>query len=90
VVLTGGGAALQGLEELVEASFSGPVRTGVPGEGLDGLVDSIRRPRYATAVGLALYGAGRQVFDGTEGGAGGASPVSGVIKSIREWLKDFF
>jgi cell division protein FtsA len=90
VVLTGGGAALQGLEELAEASFSGPVRTGVPGEGLEGLVDSIRRPRYATAVGLALYGAGRQVFDGTEGGAGGASPVSGVIKSIREWLKDFF
>jgi cell division protein FtsA len=90
VVLTGGGGALAGIAELAEASFPGPVRIGTPGEGLQGLVDSVRRPKFATAVGLAMYGAGRQVFDGSDGGAHSGSPVTGVIKSIREWLTDFF
>ncbi len=90
VVLTGGGATLAGVAELAEASFAGPVRIGTPGEGLEGLVDSVRRPRFATAVGLAMYGAGRQAFDGSDGGASSGSPVNGVIKSIRDWLTDFF
>jgi cell division protein FtsA len=90
VVLTGGGAALQGVLELAESTFPGPVRIGTPGEGLDGLVDSVRRPKFATAVGLAMYGAGRQVFDGSDTGAGSGSPVAGVIKWMREWLTDFF
>ncbi|CAN5841744.1 cell division protein FtsA [soil metagenome] len=90
VVLTGGGAALSGIGELAEASFAGPIRIGTPGDGLEGLVDSVRRPKFATAVGLAMYGAGRQVFDGSDGGGSNGSPVSGVIKLVREWLTDFF
>ena len=39
------------------ARVRAPVRVGVPGEGLGGLADSVGRPRFATAVGLALYGA---------------------------------
>jgi cell division protein FtsA len=90
VVLTGGGASLTGLAELAEASFPGPVRIGTPGEGLEGLVDSVRRPRFATAVGLAMYGAGRQVFEGSDGSSTSGSPVAGAIKWMREWLTDFF
>jgi cell division protein FtsA len=91
VVLTGGGAALQGITELAEHRFATPVRVGVPGVGLGGLVDSVRRPKFATATGLVLYGARRVVIENTESGVGvGGRPVNGVIKWMRDWLNDFF
>jgi len=90
IVLTGGGAALEGITELAERTFAAPVRVGVPGEGLGGLVDSIRRPKFATAVGLTLFGARRVLaMQGAGVGAGGR-PVNGVIKWMRDWLNDFF
>lgn len=55
IVLTGGGALLEGLAEAAEQRFGLPVRMGVPG-GVTGLVDVVSGPVYSTAVGLALYG----------------------------------
>ena len=55
VVLTGGTALLEGLEEVAESVFDLPVRRGDPG-GIGGLVDRVSTPDYATAVGLILYG----------------------------------
>ncbi|HEX2191173.1 MAG TPA: cell division protein FtsA [Longimicrobiaceae bacterium] len=91
VVLTGGGASLQGVLELAERTFAAPVRTGVPGEELGGLSDSVRRPKFATATGLVLYGARRMAPEHAHGGAamGGAS-MGGVIRWMRDWLTDFF
>jgi cell division protein FtsA len=89
IVLTGGGASLQGVVELAERSFAAPVRVGVPGEGLGGLADSVRRPKFATATGLALFGARRTIQESPEGTATGAS-VGGAIKKVREWIADFF
>jgi cell division protein FtsA len=59
VVVTGGTSILHGVPELAESVFDQPVRRGVPGD-VGGLADVIRSPIYATAVGLALYGARRQ------------------------------
>ncbi|MBP1661380.1 MAG: ftsA [Candidatus Aminicenantes bacterium] len=55
VVLTGGTALLEGLEEVAEEIFDLPVRRGDPG-GVGGLVDRVATPDFATAVGLILYG----------------------------------
>jgi cell division protein FtsA len=55
VVLTGGGSELEGLIEIAEGIFEGPVRRGVPA-GVGGLVDVVSRPEWATATGLLLYG----------------------------------
>ncbi len=55
VVLTGGGAKLDGLLELTEQIFNTGVRYGVP-QGLGGLVDVISCPSWCTASGLLLYG----------------------------------
>ena len=55
IVLTGGGAELEGIVEIAETIFEGPVRRGVP-SGVGGLVDVISRPEWATATGLLLYG----------------------------------
>jgi len=86
IVLTGGGVALPGLVELAQQVFPAPVRLGVPGEGLSGLADSVGRPRFATAVGLALYGLDR--FGET--GEGASTLTSGVMSKVSAWLKEFF
>ena len=56
VVVTGGSAELPGISEMAEQIFSAPARVGYP-EEIEGLVDLINKPMYATAVGLVLYGA---------------------------------
>lgn len=54
VVLTGGGSLLKHLSELAEEIFDLPVKLGIP-VGFRGLVDLVKSPIYATAVGLILY-----------------------------------
>jgi cell division protein FtsA len=55
VVLTGGGAQLDGLLEMSEHIFGTGVRFGVPQQDLGGLVDVISSSAWATASGLLLY-----------------------------------
>ena len=55
IVLTGGTALLEGLEEVAEEIFDLPVRRGDP-SGVGGLVDRVSTPDFATAVGLILHG----------------------------------
>jgi cell division protein FtsA len=56
VVLTGGGAMLEGITEIAEDALDCPVRRGLPAD-LGGLADAVSTPQHSTAVGLALYGA---------------------------------
>jgi len=51
VVLTGGGARMEGLEDLAEAVFGHRVRTGTPRD-LAGLVEPVSGPEWAVACGL--------------------------------------
>lgn len=60
VVLTGGGAMLEGLIEVSEHVFNAPVRLGVPGD-FQGLGDEIASPNFSAAVGLVLYGSRREL-----------------------------
>ena len=55
VVLTGGGAKLDGILELAEQIFGSTVRYGLP-QRLTGLVDVISSPHWCSASGLLLYG----------------------------------
>ena len=56
LVITGGTTILDGMPALAERVLNVPVRRGLP-RGIGGLVDVVRSPRFATAVGLVLYGA---------------------------------
>ena len=55
IVLTGGGAKMDGAIELAEEVFNMPVRLGTP-QYVSGLIDVVRNPIYATGVGLLLFG----------------------------------
>lgn len=94
VVLTGGGASMEGMAELARDVFTTGARVGQPGEGLEGLVDAVESPRFATATGLAQYGAHRMQLGGQSAGArrlqlGGAS-VDRLAQRVKNWFQDFF
>jgi cell division protein FtsA len=92
VVLTGGGASLEGISELAADVFGLGVRIGVPGAKLDGLVENVTEPQFATVAGLALYGAHRAALGGVTArrsslsGAG----VDKLATRVKTWLQDFF
>jgi cell division protein FtsA len=94
LVLTGGGANLQGAAELAADIFNMPVRIGNP-LPVGGLVDDYRNPEYATAVGLVLEGDEREGGKGIETGSVPSigrsfNPLS-VFKRIGQWVKrEFF
>jgi cell division protein FtsA len=83
VVLTGGGARLEGLEELAESIFGHRVRLGVP-RGLAGLAEPVSGPEWAVACGLIrLQYVRNEVYE--ERGSRG-----GLLTWIRHALGDIF
>ena len=92
VVLTGGAAAMEGMAELAGDVFGTGVRVGSPGEDVGGLADSVEAPRFATVVGLAIYGARRMAVGGGSSGrlGKGGAGIDRISKKVRNWLEDFF
>jgi len=82
IVLTGGTALLEGLEEVAEEIFDLPVRRGDP-TGVSGLVDRVSTPDYATAVGLILHGFGLWQERGMA-----QDKRKGLWAKMRDWLKE--
>jgi cell division protein FtsA len=95
IVLTGGASAIEGAAELAADSFGMGVRVGTPAASVGGLSDSVEAPRFATVVGLALYGANRMALTGA-GSAGGrrlgvsAPGMDKLAQRVKTWLQDFF
>jgi len=56
IVLTGGGAQLQSIQQLVEYMTGMDVRVGYPNEHLGKSMTDVKSPMYATAIGLVLSG----------------------------------
>ncbi|MEO7362352.1 MAG: cell division protein FtsA, partial [Gemmatimonadaceae bacterium] len=93
MVLTGGGAAMDGIAELAADVFGVGVRIGIPYAKLTGLRESVAEPHFSTVAGLALYGAHRIALGGVVarrpssiGGAG----VDKIAGRVKTWLQDFF
>ena len=55
VVLTGGSSNLNGLGEMMEFLYNMKVRVGIPCY-VDGMDDELRKPEFATGMGLVMYG----------------------------------
>src|SRR5262245_20766949 len=64
IVLTGGGAILDGMPEIAEQIFDLPIRRGCPTD-VGGLTDHVASPTFATGVGLALYGCRNSPAEGS-------------------------
>ena len=86
VVLTGGGAQLDGLLELAEQVFDTGVRYGLP-QGLGGLVDVISSPIWTAASGLLLYGRSAD-NDRRRAARRRGVTVRSMVGSLREMFSD--
>ena len=59
VVLTGGAALMEGVQELGEQIFNLPTRIGSP-RNIGGIKDVVNSPAFATAVGLLIFGVDKE------------------------------
>jgi cell division protein FtsA len=85
IVLTGGGAMLEGLAEIAEQIFDLPIRRGSPG-GVGGLADHVNNPAFATAVGLVMYA--HRTREGGAARTGGMAAFSGVAGRLRALFRE--
>jgi cell division protein FtsA len=96
IVLTGGGALMQGAPELAQEMFKMPVRIGNP-ITLGGLVEEYRSPLYATAVGLVLLGAEsaeppdqKLQRSGERQAKSKSSGGEGLFGRLADWVREGF
>lgn len=91
VILVGGGSKIPGIIDLAKEKLKLPVQLGYP-KGIDGLVDKVDDPAFATAIGLIFWalemqggGEERKLFLPSK------LPSSGnTINKIKSWLRNFF
>ncbi|OGC82358.1 MAG: cell division protein FtsA [Candidatus Abawacabacteria bacterium RBG_16_42_10] len=80
IVLTGGGVKIPGCVEVAKQALNLPVQVGYPVE-VEGVVDNIDDPAYATVIGLLLWGIRHEPQIKLH-----KTPLFGAVK---DWLKNF-
>ena len=104
IVITGGQSQMEGMAEIVEDIFNLPVRRGLPVHGASfgrhapaltegGFAGVIHDPKFATGVGLVLYGAAHEPMAVLHEPAhrqqsGDRGP--GIGKRFVGWMRDMF
>ena len=87
VVLTGGTALIEGIQELGEQIFNLPTRVGYPMR-IGGLKDVVNSPMYATAVGLLLYGAEKEGVEKSFRIRSEEKVFNRILGRMRKWFVD--
>ena len=85
LVLTGGTALMDGLQELAEAMLQLRVQIGYP-RGLQGLTDRVNHPMYSTGIGLALYGETLRQLEREHNVRHGGNAFGSFLQRIKEWF----
>ncbi|SDN61155.1 cell division protein FtsA [Desulfonauticus submarinus] len=86
VVLTGGAALIDGIQELGEQIFNLPTRVASP-INVGGLKDVVNSPMYATAVGLLKYGA-EKIAQGSKFRIRDKNIFNRVLGRMKKWFSD--
>ena len=86
VVLSGGGAKLEGIQELVKDILRLPTQIGKPQIELSGMVDNISDPIYATSCGLAIWGLDS---GGHQQRKISAVEIGGIVDKLKSTFKHF-
>ena len=95
VVLTGGASQLTGFAEVAEDILALPVRIGSP-RNITGLADQVCDPKFATGVGLVLFGkkkglgGNRQSHGGIHSGNTDERTFRNLTRKMKGWIHDFF
>ena len=87
VIITGGGALLEGSVELAEQIFDMPARLGTV-QGCDGIDQVTTSPVHATAIGLVLYGLNQKKLH--LNGHNGKRTTPHLVGRIKDWFNEYF
>ena len=85
LILTGGTALMDGLQELAEAMLQLRVQIGYP-RGLQGLTDRVNHPMYAASIGLALYGESLRRQEQEHNARHRETGIRNFLQRIKEWF----
>ncbi len=86
IVITGGGAKLEGLLDLAKTEFRLPAQVGMP-KGFISAIEKLNDPTLSTAVGLLRWGIITDQKGESGSSSGGAPLFEGAIGSIKKLLK---
>ncbi len=86
IVLTGGGAILEGLPEIAEQIFDLPIRRGCPMGIGGGLADHVNSPAFGTAVGLVQRAHEQWAREDHLASSG----IGGLAGRLSRWMREFF
>ncbi|RPI97358.1 MAG: cell division protein FtsA, partial [Spirochaetales bacterium] len=89
IVITGGGALMEGMQELSERIFEMPVKIGVP-SGFGGLTEAARTPIHATGVGLCKFAIESYKKGRVEKAFSGDDQFKKIFDRMKTWVKEFF
>ncbi len=87
IVLSGGGAMLDGMVEIAEQIFDAPTRLGFANKSLfGGLIDEVNRPDWSTVCGLSLFSMRSQMnsAQSIKGGKSSSERFSEWFGTIRD------
>jgi cell division protein FtsA len=85
VALTGGGSLLDGMTGLAEEVLGMRAKTVSP-RRVKGEVEPVRKPQYATAVGL-LYFSARNGDPRPKGKGAGAHSFGSIVEAVKGWFR---
>ncbi len=86
IVITGGGAKLQGIDLLAEQVTGWPARVGMP-RNLHGLTDLLIDPAYATSVGLLQWAVNEAEASAWHRTPKPSLDLSGVWRRLGNWAR---
>ncbi len=86
VVLTGGGSLLDGMTALAEEVLGMRARTASP-RMVKGEVKPVRKPQYATSVGL-LYFSTRNDDPRPKGKGAGVISFGSIVEAVKGWFRE--
>jgi cell division protein FtsA len=87
IVLTGGGAKIDGVVELAKSTMCLPAQVGKPVMEISGLVDKIDDPVYSTSIGLMIWG--KDKIGGGNSIDFGVPGMTGLFGKIKSAIKNF-
>ena len=89
IVITGGGALMEGMQEISERIFEMPVKIGIP-TGFGGLTEAASSPIHATGVGLCKYAIATSVKGKKDKSFAGDDVFKKIFDKMKNWIKEFF
>lgn len=89
IVITGGGALMEGIQELAERVFEMPVKIGIPA-GFGGLTEAVKSPIHATGIGLCKFAVEASKEERGSRLVTGEDTFKKIFSKMKVWVKEFF